>query len=256
MNKIISTNPHCFVCVVGASGCGKSRLIYDLLTKSPSIFYPAFDYFVYFYQHWQDLYNRLQDDLGNQITFVNEVDFNFIDNLPGNRRHLLVFDDLYDKVAKLQKFVDLVVGGRHNNLHILLVKHNLYQPSQHSRTIDRNMTHLILFKSRRDIRQIDCFGRQMEFRDHLLSAYKDATSEPFGHLLIDFDTNCDINLMFSSRITDPVCSIFYSPNKGTIHVPGTKSSALEIDDEHTESQYTAALHRPQTASKTNISNSL
>ena len=57
---------------------------------------------------------------------------------------LLVFDDSCEEFSKL------ATAGRHRNISVIYVKHNLFQQSKWSRTIDLNTTHIILFKSPRD----------------------------------------------------------------------------------------------------------
>ena len=45
--------------------------------------------------------------------------------------------------------------------------------------------HIILFKSLRDIQQIDYLGKQLNCLQLIKEAYKLANAEPFGHLIID-----------------------------------------------------------------------
>ena len=58
MNKIISTEERVFISLVGPSGSGKSRLIFDWLKNGT--FQPKFDKIYYFYQHFQPLYSSMQ----------------------------------------------------------------------------------------------------------------------------------------------------------------------------------------------------
>ena len=45
--------------------------------------------------------------------------------------------------------------------------------------------HIVLFKSPRDVQQIDVAGKQLGLRNTLRTWYADATSIPYGHLMID-----------------------------------------------------------------------
>ena len=78
--------------------------------------------------------------------------FEIVNNL---RDCMIVFDDTCEEIFNEKDFVKLATAGRHKIVHVIYVKHNLFQQSKQSRTIDLNITHLILFKSPRDIRQID-----------------------------------------------------------------------------------------------------
>ena len=106
-------------------------------------------------------------------------------------------------------FVKLATAGAHKNVHVIYVKHKLLQQSKQSRTIDLKTPHLILFKSPRDIQQIDHLGRQLKHARFLRHAYQLATKEDFGHLLIDLDTKTSNCLRYSSNIVPPLPTIYY-----------------------------------------------
>ena len=98
---------------------------------------------------------------------------------------LLVYDDSCDEIFNDKEFVKIATSGRHRKLHVIYVKHNLFQQSKWSRTIDLNTTHIILFKSLRDIQQIEYLGKQLNCLQLLKDAYKLATAQPYGHLIVD-----------------------------------------------------------------------
>ena len=52
-------------------------------------------------------------------------------------------------------------------------------------------------------------GRQMGDRQSLLEAYKRATRETFGQLLIDFDPHTDRKPKYASKCSGKETSIFY-----------------------------------------------
>ena len=100
---------------------------------------------------------------------------------------LLIFDDSCKEIFDEKEVVRIATSGRHRKLHVIYVKHNLFHQSKWSRTIDLNTTHIILFKSFRDIQQIEYLGTQLKGLQLIKNAYKLATAEPFGHLMIDPD---------------------------------------------------------------------
>ena len=85
---------------------------------------------------------------------------------------MIVFDDTCEEIFNEKDFVKLATAGRHKNVHVFYVKHNLFQQSKQSRIIDLNTTHLVLFKSPRDIQQIDYLGRQLNNAKFLRHAYQ------------------------------------------------------------------------------------
>ena len=92
-----------------------------------------------------------------------------------NLKTLVVIDDFYQDACKVGTFPDLVVAGRHRNIHLMTLRHNIYQPAKKSETIYLNVTQMIFFKSPRDVEQIVVLGRQLGDRKFLLEAYERAT---------------------------------------------------------------------------------
>ena len=64
---------------------------------------------------------------------------------------MTVFDDTCEEIFNEEIFVILTTLSRHKIVHVIYVKHNLFQQSKQSRTIYLNTTHLMLFKSPRVI---------------------------------------------------------------------------------------------------------
>ena len=101
------------------------------------------------------------------------------------------------------------------------MKHNLFHQSKWSKKIDLNTNHIILFKSLRDIQQIKYLGKQLNCLQLLKDAYKLATAEPYGHLIIDLDPKTSQCSRFTSQIIGPDTSIFYIPAQEAVITPTT-----------------------------------
>ena len=126
---------------------------------------------------------------------------------------LLIIDYSCEEIYNYKEFVKLATAGRHKNINAIYIKHNLYQQSKWSRTIDLNTSHIILFKSaRRDIQQVEFLGKQLNIFKFLKHCYQLATKEPFGHLLIDLDPKTSDCLRYCSNITEPGPTVFYLPS--------------------------------------------
>ena len=123
-----------------------------------------------------------------------------------------VFDDTCEDIFNEKHFIKLATAGANKYVHVIYVKHNLFQQNKQSRTIDLNTTHLILFKSPRDIQQIDHSGRQLNHAKFLRHAYQLATIEEFGNLLIELDPKTSECLRNSSNIVPPSPTLFYLPS--------------------------------------------
>ena len=203
MNKIIFTNDRLFMSLVGPGGSGKTRLIFSMLA-SPTTFSPNIVKTYYFYKEYQPLFKEMASKLN--IEFIPCLDFEMIKKL---EKCLLVFDDSCEEIYQEKEFVKIAVAGRHKKIHCIFVKHNLFHQSKWSRTIDLNTTHIILFKSPRDVQQINHFGRQLNKSEFIRDSYQKATSIPYGHFMIDFDPKTSEPLRYCSNITGPGPTIFY-----------------------------------------------
>ena len=225
MNKIISTQDRVFMAVVGPSGCGKTELIFKMLIGNT--FYPKFNNIIFLYREMQQIYIKMEKTLG--VTFKKYANLEFLNSLANC---LLIIDDSCEEIYNDKEFFKLATAGRHKNINVIYIKHNLYQQSKWSRTIDLNTTHIILFKSARDIQQVEFLGKQLNLVKFLKYCYQLATKEPFGHLLIDLDPKTSDCLRYCSNITEPGPSIFY--------LPSDKAETTPLNKEREKIIYTEA----------------
>ena len=214
MNKLIITRDRIFMALVGPSGSGKTQLIFDMLLQNT--FYPRIDRVFYFYREDQPIFAKMTTKLNIQF-----IKFSSFDVTKELEDCLLIFDDSCEEIFSDKEFVKIATSGRHRKLHVIYVKHNLFQQSKWSRTIDLNTTHIILFNSPRDVNQIDYLGKQLDCTTFLRHSYKKAIEEPFGHLLIDLDPKTSDILRYCSNITKPGPSIFYLPPSKAVVTPIT-----------------------------------
>ena len=203
MNKIISTTDRLFMAVCGPSCCGKTDLIFRMLLENT--FSPKFLSIFYFYQHEQPKFKSLEAKLNIQFT-----KFSSFDLISELENCLLVFDDSGEEIFNDRVF-EIGYSRTSQNISVIYVKHNLFQQSKWSRTIDLNTTHIIFFKSPRDIQQIGLIGRQRNNTQFLKDSYELATKQPFGLLLIDLDPKTSDVLRHCSNIVPPGPSVFYLP---------------------------------------------
>ena len=243
MNKIISTSDRLFMAVCGPSCSGKTELIFQMLLRNT--FYPTFSSIYFFYQHEQPKFSTIEREVN--IFFTKFFGFEFISQL---ENCLLVFDDSCEENFNDKEFSKLATTGRHRNISVIYVKHNLFQQSKWSRTIDLNTTHIILFKSPRDIQQITYVGKQLNNTNFLKESYELATKQPFGHLLIDLDPKTSDSLRYCSNSVQPGPTIFY--------LPSSKAVITTLTDERERVMYAKANARaareqfqkvPQTSTK-------
>ena len=210
MNKLISTKNRVFFSLVGPPETGKSQLIYNWLKIGT--FQTNSDKIYFFCQRSQPLYNVMQKEIEN-LEFVRGVNFEFIDSLKNNgTKYLLIFDDSCEEICNSKAFVDIETAGRRRGLSTVYFKHNLFHQSKLGRNVELQNAHIVLFKSPRDIMQVTTLSTQLGLGSELVDWYRDATSVPFGHLLIDLSPRTDDRLRYCTN-SGSVPSKFYIPER-------------------------------------------
>ena len=136
------------------------------------------------------------------------------------------------RFAIQKPFVDIATAGRHRGLSTIYIKHKLFNKSKLGRDVELQNTHIVLVKSPRDVMQVTTLGTQLGLGSELVDWYRDATSVPFGHLLIDLSPRTDDRLRYCTN-SGSVPSKFFIPER---------SKHLRIlDDEHTKSLYSPSV---------------
>ena len=180
-NKLISTKNRVFISLVGPSETGKSQLIYSWLKIGT--FQPNFDKIYFFYQTSHILHDVMQKEIEN-VEFVRGVNFEFIDSLKDNgTKYLLFFDDCCEEICNSKAFVEIATAGRHRGLSTIYIKHNLFHHSKLGRDVELQNSHIVPFKSPRNVMQVTTRSTQLGLSSELVDWYRDETFVPFGHLL-------------------------------------------------------------------------
>ena len=130
---------------------------------------------------------------------MNLVDVRFEEGLPttamfeSTTRNLIVIDDL---MAETDERVTTLFTKKshHRKTSVLYLVQNLFPKNKESRTISLNSQYMVLFKNPRDASQMSHLARHMYPRR--VKFAQDATSVPYGYLLIDLkqDTPEDMRL--------------------------------------------------------------
>ena len=149
MNKIISTQDRVFMAVVGPSGCGKTELFFKMLIGSA--LYPKFNNIIFLYREMQQIYIKMEKTLGD--TFKKYTNLELLDSLANC---LLIIDDSCEEIYNDKEFVKLATAGRHKNINVIYIKHNLYEQSKWSRNnrFEHNTHHFVQISSRYSTSQI------------------------------------------------------------------------------------------------------
>ena len=96
----------------------------------------------------------------------------FVDSLKNNdTKYLLIFDDSCEEICKSKAFVDIATAGRHRGLSTIYTKHNLFHQSKLGRDVELQNTHIVLFKSHRDVMQVTTLSTQLGLGSKLVDWY-------------------------------------------------------------------------------------
>ena len=174
-----------FTCIVaGPTGCGKTTFVARLLRNAFEMIDPPPEHVTWYYGVWQAAYNNLdipnmRMEEGLPTSFDND-----------GKRGLVVLDDLMAETD--ERVTNLFTKkSHHSNTSVIYLVHNLFSKNKESRTISLNSQYMIVFKNPRDVTQMTTLAKQMypgrvKF---VQEAFADATSTPYGYLLIDLKQN-------------------------------------------------------------------
>jgi hypothetical protein len=134
----------------------------------------------------------------------------------------VIVDDLMREADS--RVVDLFTKGfHHRNISVLFITQNLFHQKAGARDISLNAHYMIIFKNPRDAAQTTYLARQIspENPKFLVEAYRDATSNLHGYLLIDLKQNTPYVLRYRTDIFERNVTIYVPKGikAGTVEVP-------------------------------------
>jgi hypothetical protein len=152
------------------------------LENAKDMIHPPPQNIIWYYGEWQSTYTDLQS----------KVPVKFIEGLPKEQditptlRNLVVIDDLLAETdARVTKL--FTKGSHHKNTSVIYITQNMFDKNKENRTISLNAHYMVLFKSPRDVMQVEHLARQMYPGNtkYMREAFSDATCKPYSYLLID-----------------------------------------------------------------------
>jgi hypothetical protein len=180
--------------LAGPTGCGKTHFIFRFIREVKHLMTPPPERIVYCYGEYQSIFaNHPQVEFHEGLPSIS--DFN------GDKRVLLIIDDLMNEsgtdVSKI-----FTKGSHHRNVSVFFLTQNLFFKSKDSRTMSLNTHYIVAFKNPRDVLQITTLAKQMYPGNtkFMVEAFRDATSKPFGYLLIDLKPQTDDQIRLRTNI--------------------------------------------------------
>ena len=163
---------------------------WNILTKLDESFF-----FINTLTHFMMLCKKTEN-----LEFVQGVSFEFIDSVKNNgTKYLLIFDDSCQEICNSKAFVHNGTAGGRRGWSTIYTKHNLFHQSKIGRDVELQKTHIVLFMSSRYVMQVSTLSAQLGLGSELVNWYRDATSVPYGHLLIDLLPRTDDRLRYCTN---------------------------------------------------------
>lgn len=177
----------------GGSQSGKTHLVKNLLTFKNELFSIQPSKTILFYKKYQDIYNymlkkKLVDELIEiEDKMIAEEDFvKLVAPYKKKGGVLCVFDDLMESIDENSSKIFTKLA-HHDNSSIVFVTQNLFVDNKYYRMMSKNANYIMTMKNPRDVSQIKTLGAQMGVEAKVfVSAYKEATKNPYSYLLIDY----------------------------------------------------------------------
>lgn len=156
---------------------------------------PQCEEIIWCYGEWQSSYKELE----GLVIFREGLPR--VEELEGDKRRLLILDDLMSETD--ERVTSLFTkGSHHRDLSIMYIVQNLFGKNKEQRTITLNSHYLVVFKNPRDASQITHLAKQMYpgRTKYLQEAYKDATAEAHGYLVVDLKQSTPDHLRLRTGI--------------------------------------------------------
>ena len=198
---------HPFTCIVAEpTGCGKTTFVARLLRNASTMIDPPPVRVTWYYGEWQSAYENL--DIPNL-----HLEEGLPTSFDASKRNIVVLDDLMAETD--ERVTNLFTKKSHHcNTSVIYLVQNLFPKNKESRTISLNSQYIVVFKNPRDVSQMTTLAKQMypgrvKF---VQEAFADATSTPYGYILIDLkqDTPEDLRLR-TSILPDDAVQYVYMP---------------------------------------------
>ena len=174
--------------VVGPTQSGKTAFV-EQMFEEPRFIFPVKKKgrILWFYNQWQPRYEALEREFG--VVFEEGLpDWSeSLQELDPEIHHILVFDDLMHQAVSSPLLSRLFTQGRHRNASVILLMQNMFPKGKYNTDISRNAQYLVLFRSPSDRKQINTIAERIfaENRFKFMQVYSQATSVPYGYVLID-----------------------------------------------------------------------
>lgn len=192
-----------FSCLVsGPSQSGKTFFVKQVLENHDRLI----DKFVQLRVLW--CYGIESESTGKQMKNPS-VFIKYHKGLPTDKQlegyNTVIIDDLLTEAAKTETMTNLFTRVvHHKNVNVFVLIQNIFFKSHVIRNLNLNANYIVLFRNIRDQSQLSVFAHQFypENSSFFKNVFKDATSTPYGYLLVDLHPKTKDEYRIRSNIFD------------------------------------------------------
>ena len=209
--------------LAGPTGCGKSVFVSKFLKYIDQMSDTQFERVILYNGEWQPDYRELGENVELREGLPESSDY-----ARDSRAKLIIIDDLMHEFSTSSGSAVIAnlftKGSHHNNLSVIYITQNVFHQGKGQRDISLNCHYIVIFRNLRDRAQFLHLSRQMspENPRFVQEAYHDATSKPFGYILLDLKQETPDNCRFRTCILpDDEFQYVYIPKKKVKRAPQT-----------------------------------
>ena len=174
--------------IYGPSQSGKSNFTLKFIDKLDDMFNVKFQRIIYCCNTFNPI-----EMTHREIEVYPELDENLIKSLNPKINNFLIIDDQMEDLINNQLMSRLFTKiSSHYNLTIFFLTQNLFPKSKYMRNICINACYLVFMRNPGEKLQIRLFSHRISDDKNdkrFIEAYKIATKEPYGYLLVDLTQN-------------------------------------------------------------------
>jgi len=206
INVSIRTPSNIFI--AGASGSGKTEIVYNLIKFKKNVFESPPDKIFYYYSEWQPKFDlmmkeNLVEEFIKQTPDIDSLKKKLIENKKKNFTSFIIFDDLlHDGFIDVIANAFTVLGSKFKTT-FCFISQVLYHPNTNFRIMSENAHYIFLTKTIRNKRKVSILASQLNPYNGkgIIDAYNFATEDkPYGYLLIDCHNKCSDEFRYKTDI--------------------------------------------------------
>lgn len=187
------------VMLCGPTGTGKTWWTKKLLSNN--MFTEKVSSILYCFGVYQPLFDEMK--IPNMTFHEGVPSFDTVKQLHDGKFNIIVLDDLMELIIKNVDAQNLFTKYCHHfNITVIFLTQNVFAQGPCARTISVNTHFLVLFRNKRDESQIVRLAKQLcpDISKGFLECFQDATSEPFGYLVVDCDPKSPNEIKLRTKI--------------------------------------------------------